>query len=197
MVKKDDMEDTDEQLLERYAQGDSQAFERFFVRHKNRVYFYVLKKLHRSEVAAEATQDIFLKLHSKIHLYRSGERALPWFFWIVHNTCIDELRRMTSANKAGFNGEPVDPQVALESTQGLDNQSDATNILEPSMQMLSVEQRVVLEKRVIDDKSFKQISLETGKNEVALRKTYSRAVEKLRQWISGQNGKEDGDEKNR
>lgn len=197
MVPTDDTEDTDEQLLERYAQGDAQAFERFFVRHKNRVYSYVLKKLHRSEVAAEATQDIFLKLHSKIHLYRSGERALPWFFSIVHNTCIDELRRMSSANKAGFIGEPVDPQVASELIQVADDQSDDRNILEPSMQMLSVEQRVVLEKRVIDDKSFKQISVETGKNEVALRKTYSRAVEKLRQWFSGQNGKEDGDEKDR
>jgi len=193
----DETQDTDEQLLERYAQGDAHAFERFFVRHKNRVYFYALKKLQHSEVAAEATQDIFLKLHSKIHLYRSGQRALPWFFSIVHNTCIDELRRMSFANKAGFIGGVFDPQVVSELTQVADDNSDDKNILEHSMQMLSVEQRVVLEKRVIDDKSFKQISIETGKNEVALRKTYSRAVEKLRQWFSGQNGKEDGDEKNR
>jgi hypothetical protein len=43
---------------------------------------------------------------------------------------------------------------------------------------------------VTEGKTFRQISVETGKNEVALRKIYSRAVERLRDWFTEQERKE-------
>jgi RNA polymerase sigma-70 factor (ECF subfamily) len=183
-------EDSDEQLLERYAQGDSQAFEAFFVRHKSRVYHYALGKLRRSEIAAEMTQDVFLKLHSKIHLYRQGERALPWFFSIVHNSCIDELRRQTVAFKVLDSSSAAELVAANAAAESVDGKGSLSTAIGDAMQGLSADQRRVLELRVTEGKTFRQISAETGKSEVALRKLYSRAVETLRAWFSEQDRKE-------
>lgn len=188
-------DESDEQLLERYAQGDAQAFELFFSRHRARVYYYTLKRLHEPELAAELTQDVFLKLHAKIHLYKQGESALSWFFTIVHNACLDELRRITLARRA-LQSVAEEGQMR-HSENGLPQPSlgseELSESLKNSMQLLNDEQRRVMELRVVSGKSFKQIADETGKNEPALRKIYSRAVDRLRQWFSAEG--EDNDER--
>jgi RNA polymerase sigma-70 factor (ECF subfamily) len=183
-------EESDEQLLERYAQGDAHAFEAFFVRHRSRVYYYALGKLGRTEIAAEMTQDVFLKLHSKIHQYRHGDRALPWFFSIVHNSCIDELRRQTVAARVLDFSAAGDSAALAVPAETPDGRGSVAYSIGESLQLLSSEQRRVLELRVTEGKTFRQISVETGKNEVALRKIYSRAVERLRDWFTEQERKE-------
>jgi RNA polymerase sigma-70 factor (ECF subfamily) len=195
---------TDEELLERYAQGDVQAFEEFFLRHRSRVYFYALKKLRRPEIAAELLQDVFLKLHAKIHLFRSGERALPWFFTLVHNACLDSMRK--SAVYAHYEeASGVEAEVAVHSVMesfvqlsravGSDslpsNSSDSDEPLAQSLSQLTPEQQQLLEQRIVHEKSFRTISDETGKQEATLRKIYSRAIEKMRKWLLTHSNKED------
>lgn len=186
---------SDEKLLERYAQGDVQAFEQFFVRHQGRVYHYALKKLREPQSAAEVTQDVFVKLHAKIHQYHFNERALTWFFSIVHNACVDEIRRATKRNQSGFSESLIQHQVNQKndvrekSTEGEDLWS-LSNV-EQTLGRLSFEQRKILEQRVMNEKSFRQISHESGKSEVALRKLYSRAVEKLRFLLVTERKRED------
>jgi RNA polymerase sigma-70 factor (ECF subfamily) len=186
--------ESDEELLERYAQGDPYAFEEFFRRHRGRVYQYALQKVLRAELAAEISQDVFLKLHSKIHHYRTNSRALPWFFSIVHNTCIDHIRKRVpeSSLQSEVNADEVFELVSSASSHELvrvtvqkDDSSVEKENLTKAIERLPQEQRSVLEGRVIDDKSFAALSLETGKSEVAVRKIYSRAVGKIRSMILG------------
>jgi len=185
-------EETDEQLLERYAQGDAQAFELFFVRHRGRVYHYALKKLQRPEVASEIVQDVFLKLHAKIHQYRSGEPALSWFFTIVHNACVDEARRWAKATQVMHSTDYSAEQIAAAPDASAAQEADVLSALGHSLDQLSLEQRSLLEQRIMQGKSFRQISHESGKNEVALRKVYSRGIEKIRRWFAALDDKEDG-----
>ncbi|NBW82483.1 RNA polymerase sigma factor [bacterium] len=188
---------SDEMLLERYALGDPEAFEQFFLRHRSKVYFYVLKRLHRPELAIEALQDIFLKLHARIHQYRIGEPALPWFFTIVHHACIDAHRKLqTSMHLQKWieeqNGSgPASGQVQIEHL--VQAEIDGESRLGQSLASLPADQRELVAKRVVEGQSFKAIAQETGKSEVALRKSYSRAIDKLRQWFLSDSSRE-GDE---
>jgi RNA polymerase sigma-70 factor (ECF subfamily) len=189
--------ETDESLLERYALGEAEAFEQFFLRHRSKVYHYALKKLHRPELAGEVLQDIFLKLHARIHQYRIGEAALPWFFTIVHHACIDAHRRHQSSMRL---------QKSIEDQQGIESETeqlaighskqtdiDVDSELGQSLSRLPADQRELISKRVVEGQSFKSIAQETGKSEVALRKSYSRAIDKLKQWFLSDSSKE-GDE---
>ena len=193
---------SDEELLEGYAQGDPEAFESFFVRHRGRVYQYALKKLTRPELAAEVTQDIFLKLHAKIHLYKTNAAALPWFFTIVHNACVDALRR--NSNRVEISMEIEDravhddtmlPGVAAIPSVGFSESAagQRDEALIKAVSSLSKEQRSVVEGRLVEEKSFRILADESGKSEVALRKIYSRALEKIRTLLLGQ-PRQKGDE---
>lgn len=186
--------ESDEELLERYAQGDPDAFEEFFRRHRGRVYQYALKKVFRAELAAEISQEVFLKLHSKIHHYRTNSRALPWFFSIVHNTCIDHIRKHVteSSLQSTVNEDELLELMSSASSHEMarlnaprDDSSVVSENITKAIERLPREQRSILEGRVVDDKSFASLSLETGKSEVALRKIYSRAVGKIRSIILG------------
>lgn len=180
---------SDELLLERYAQGEAQAFELFFERHRSRVYHYALKKLKRPELAAETVQDVFLKLHARIHQYRFGERALPWFFAIVHHACLDEIRKLSASNRSDVPMSQAETHLASQSTEAwahsnLTTSSSLTGGLHHEIRKLPTHERLVVEERIVGDKPFGQIAAETGKKEASLRKVYSRAIAKMRYWFA-------------
>jgi len=166
-------------LLERYAQGDPEAFETFFLRHRGRVYQYVLRKVQQPEVALELTQDIFLKLHAKIHLYQPGSPALNWFFTIVHNTCIDFLRKRSSQEQA--NRDTLWAHSEASAAASLtESHTAGSELMSNALSCLPAEQRKIVEGRTLEERSFASLAHETGKSEQALRKAYSRAIQKLR-----------------
>ena len=178
---------SDEELLDRYAQGEHLAFEVFFHRHRGRVYHYISKKVNQPELAAELSQDVFLKLHSKIHLYKSNSPALSWLFTIVFNTCVDSWRK----NGKNFprtlplheDSLSINQSEMISTDQNWQNIKDSVSEnenLNCAVKNLSAEQRTVLEGRILEDKSFTLLSQQLGKTEVALRKIYSRAIQKLR-----------------
>jgi RNA polymerase sigma-70 factor (ECF subfamily) len=179
--------ESDESLLERYAQGDPQAFDAFFTRHQVRVSRYALRILRRSELATEASQDCFLKLHANIHRYQTGQPALPWFFVIVHRTCLDVLRR---DRKFAQHPEQQPGGADGESSVGFDGNVDFERIVGG----LSSESQDLLQSRLVQEQSFQEISEQSGRKESALRKAYSRLIAKIRvelgiQAIDGSKGK--------
>jgi RNA polymerase sigma-70 factor, ECF subfamily len=86
------MEESDEDLLRLWLIGDSGAFERFYHRHSNKVVGYAFKKGIPQDEVAELVQEVFLKLHLHIARYEPERKALPWFFTIVHHSCVDKLK---------------------------------------------------------------------------------------------------------
>ena len=64
-----DQDDADETLMLRYRDGDVQAFERLYTRHKAPLYRYLLRQCASAAIAEELFQDIWLKI--KQHQPRS------------------------------------------------------------------------------------------------------------------------------
>ena len=171
---------TDEDLLEAYCHGDGEAFEIFFRRHLQRVCAYaVSKNIPRTE-AAEVAQDVFLKLHLHILNYEIGKKALPWFFTIVHNSCIDWLRHFarTENRRKGLNWGDFEAIPSLGSSTDTEMNSEGLPL--QVLEKLSSEQRRIVEMRLVEDLSFKRIAEETGRSEVSLRKSYSSSPCSLR-----------------
>lgn len=167
---------TDEQLLERYYHGETVAFDVFFERHVGRVSGYAFKKGVPRHDVGDVAQLVFEKLHRKIHQYRRGEPALPWFFSIVHSTCMDWHRSEKRQSKiiaevvSSSVNEPAPDEVAID------------------LSALSGDQQEVVKMR-LREMSFKEISQITGKSEASLRKSYERSVAILKR--SSQGGRND------
>jgi RNA polymerase sigma factor (sigma-70 family) len=172
---------SDEELLDQYFAGDAEAFRSFYRRHAGRVLGYAQAKGLNAQAAEEVRQEAFLRLHHSIHRYESGRPALPWFFTIVHNCMIDIVRQNQSLMK--LKQEWQNRATTQVNPEGGETGSEPESAA--MLASLSAEQRQVVELRVFQEKSFKEMAQTTGKSEVALRKIYERARQKLRRFGDG------------
>ncbi len=53
----------DEELMQAYAEGDMDAFELLYARHKGRLFGYLVGQLKDHAEAEEVFQTVFVKLH--------------------------------------------------------------------------------------------------------------------------------------
>ncbi|HEX8455911.1 MAG TPA: sigma-70 family RNA polymerase sigma factor [Pyrinomonadaceae bacterium] len=75
-------------------QGDREAFRLLFETHKDRVYSIALYFFGGdAAVASDITQQVFLKLFTRIGQFRHESEFTTWLYRLTTNTCIDEQRR--------------------------------------------------------------------------------------------------------
>ena len=85
---------TDRRIIEACQQGDRQAFHALFDAYKDRVYSFALHFLGGDTASAEdVTQEVFLRLFTRIGQYRNESEFATWLRRVVANVCIDEQRR--------------------------------------------------------------------------------------------------------
>jgi RNA polymerase sigma-70 factor, ECF subfamily len=174
-------EPTDEELLQRWARGQAKAFDQFAHRHAGRVKAYAMRKGIAREEADDVLQDVFLKLHRHMHTYEPERAALPWFFTLVHNTCLDRLRARQRSPLQGRREEMPMEKIAEKSDTHVQERSDELKVL---LANLTQEQRSVVEMRVVEELSFEEMQARTGKSAVSLRKAYSRTLALLKETFS-------------
>ena len=81
-----------EALVEACRTGDADAFERLFDRYKDYVYSVAIHSLGDPAAAADVTQEVFLKLLTRIRQYRGEASFETWLYRITVNTALDARR---------------------------------------------------------------------------------------------------------
>lgn len=84
---------SDEQLVDAYREGDETAFEELFERYRHRIFHFCLRFLQNRANAEEVFQEVFLRVHTRLHGYHSKNRFAQWLFTIANHACVDELRK--------------------------------------------------------------------------------------------------------
>jgi RNA polymerase sigma-70 factor, ECF subfamily len=85
---------TDRDLLAECGNGSREAFEAFFYQNQKRVFSVALNFFGGDSQAAEdITQQVFLKIFTKIQDFRGDAEITTWLYRITTNACIDEQRR--------------------------------------------------------------------------------------------------------
>ena len=79
------------QLIAAAQQGDLPAFNQLILRYQNLAYNVAYRILGDPDLAADATQDAFIKAYKALDSFRGGSFK-PWLMRIVTNTCYDYLR---------------------------------------------------------------------------------------------------------
>ena len=84
----------DARVVESCQQGDREAFRLLFETHKDRVYSIALYFFGGDAgLAGDITQQVFLKLFTRIGQFRHQSEFTTWLYRLTTNTCIDEQRR--------------------------------------------------------------------------------------------------------
>ena len=155
---------TDQQLIERYVAGDESAFSYLLERHEKKVYQYILSKVKDENLADDLFQDVFIKVINTLKLGRYTEEGkfIHWVLRISHNYVIDHFRK---SNRATFVSETIDHKsiftrlkasVPSWETQVICEQTEID--LKRLISMLPEDQKKVLEMRIYENLSFKEIA---------------------------------------
>jgi RNA polymerase sigma-70 factor (ECF subfamily) len=82
------------EVLESCRRGDREALRALYEAYKDRVYSIALYFFHGDAAAAgDATQQVFLKLMTKIAKFRGESDFATWLYRLVVNVCLDSARQ--------------------------------------------------------------------------------------------------------
>lgn len=104
MIEPDDIE-----LMRRVAGGDEGAFLALYDQYATHVYALTRRILSDAMMAEEATQDTFLKLWSRAHLYVADRGpVVVWLLTIARRTALDRLRLESRRPLLSSSSDPED-----------------------------------------------------------------------------------------
>jgi len=84
---------SDEELIEKVAKEDDQAFYELFNRYEQKIFNLVYRYVGAYHEAEEINQDIFLKSYYSAHKFRGESKFATWLYRIAVNTCKNYKRK--------------------------------------------------------------------------------------------------------
>jgi RNA polymerase sigma-70 factor (ECF subfamily) len=143
---------SDEAVFRQAQGGDRRAFATLVQRFERRAFAVALRLLGRRQDAEDAVQQAFLRLYESRASYDPRWRLSTWFYRILVNACVDELRRR----------RPAAPTEAAE-TPGTDDPErdamhrDLSRRVHAALTAVSTEARIALTLYYGDGKSYGEI----------------------------------------
>lgn len=158
---------TDNELISRYVNGDESALKTLILRHEKKVFSYIMLSVKNRELAEDIFQDTFIKVINTLRSgnYKEEGKFLQWVMRIANNLKIDYYRKIQRMPAFESNDDfdifdfISEVDMSVEQKMITDQiYEDVKNIV----QYLPEEQREVLEMRIFQGISFKDISEQTG-----------------------------------
>lgn len=126
----------DEQLVQQVAQGDHEAFNRFYERFSSTVAYHVRRVLGRAAEVEDVCQDVFLLLWNEAHRY-DPTRGSPsaWIATLARRRAIDHLRSTHKQSPHRTFNEEGDPTQGRQGPAQVD--ADQPEIARRALKALS------------------------------------------------------------
>jgi RNA polymerase sigma-70 factor, ECF subfamily len=161
----------DHQLVKQYIDGDEQAFQILLLRHKDRIFRSIYNKVRDYDLAEDIFQEAFIKIIQTLKLgnYNEEGKFLPWAMRISQNLVIDHFRKSGRVKMINENSSRSEEFTIFSVLKHEDaNFLEAVSKTELEDQMLQLldylpeSQKEIIEKRIFQDLSFKEIADEEG-----------------------------------
>jgi len=161
----------DQDLVKLYVRGSEKAFEHLLNRHKDRIYRFICSKIRDRELALDYFQETFIKVVStmKSGNYNEEGKFLPWVMRIANNLIIDNYRKnkkvkLLSETRSGNDEYSVFNRLSVQELNILEQQCkcELEGQMVELLNLLPENQRSILNMRIFQDLSFKEIADEEG-----------------------------------
>jgi RNA polymerase sigma-70 factor (ECF subfamily) len=175
--------------------GDKSAYESIVNRHQQSLFIYCYHLLMQQEEAEDAVQDVFVKAYEKIHSYTYGQSFTAWLYKIAYHQCVNLLRKRKRSRlmqlflMSNYKGSSV--ESGYERVEWKPFSLELTHAL----RRLSPPERALIVLRVVQEKSYEEISLVLNSSPTNLRKKLERVKIKLRNLCTRMEAEEYGTER--
>ena len=111
---------THEQLLLNYIGGDDEAFRELVHGLEERLFSFLSKTLGDATAAADAAQEVWIRVAANANSFDANCRFLPWLYRIARNVTFDVMRQRF--RKSRLMKEAQQSMIALETSNNFVNQ---------------------------------------------------------------------------
>ena len=157
--------------------------EELFAKHHGEIYAYLLRMLRDSELAADLSQDAFVKAYRNYDTLEKPENARAWLYQIAHRVALDELRRRKIVRFLPWTGES---RGAAPSAEHLAMELRLSGDLQRALAKMPERQRSALLLAELHDLTGLELAAALGVSHVAARALLTRARESLRQALAAE-----------
>jgi RNA polymerase sigma factor (sigma-70 family) len=158
----------DNELVQRFIEGDQNSLEILIHRHKNRVYSYILLIVKNQDLAEDIFQETFIKVIRSLKRgkYVENGKFVSWVLRISHNLIIDHFRKEKLQGTVSNDSMEIDVFNSNKfSEDTIEDQMVNSQILSEVKELikeLPEDQQQVIYMRHYMDMSFKEIADQTG-----------------------------------
>ena len=174
------MTPSDLELLARYAEeGSEEAFSELVHRHLDLIYSAALRQVHSPQLAEEVAQSVFTDLSRSARRMKPDTVLTAWLYQVTRRTAVDVVRRESRRQ--------LREQLAVELTDMNAHPSlwsQIEPVLEEAMENLEPVERTAILLRYFEQRSLREVGQRLGTSEDAAQKRVSRAVDRLREFLS-------------
>jgi len=166
-----------ERLLIEAAQKDASRFAALYENNFERVYAFVVRRVRDRHEAEDLTAEVFQ--HALANLSRFEWRGVPfavWLYRIAANAIADRWKQLSRESP-----NPVSDDLDQAAWPDIERRAALFQLVDS----LPVDQRSVIIKRFVEQRSIRDIAQEFGRSEGAIKQLQYRALESLRARAGG------------
>lgn len=175
-----------------WDQDTAGAFvESLFVKHHGEIYAYLVRMLRDPELAADLTQDAFVKAYKAYASLEKDENARAWLYQIAHRVALDHIRHRKIIRMVPLIGDtPGVSGGASPSAERLAMDLRLSGPLERALARIPERQRAALLLAEVHDLTGLELAAALGTSHVAARAILTRARESLRRALAAEKDSE-------
>jgi RNA polymerase sigma-70 factor (ECF subfamily) len=173
-----DATDQDTALIDRFRAGERAAFDQLVRRYQRPIFYVALRYLRNEADAKDVTQRAFVRAYGALHKFRGSSSFRTWLYRIAINLSLNHIRD----NRRERPGEIPDDALTVDAT-GPERliASARSRMLRNAIDRLPPKQRMVLELRIYDELSFREVAELASCTENAAKVNFHHAVKRLKQ----------------
>ena len=154
-------------LVKNYIDGDENALAVLIKRHQSKIFGFIYSKVTDRDIADDIFQDTFIKVIKtlKTNSYNEEGKFLPWVMRISHNLIVDHFRKNKKMPMFRETEEFSIFSIMTDNSPNVESRiitDQVENDLQRIINELPDDQKEVLQMRIYQDLSFKEIADLTG-----------------------------------
>jgi RNA polymerase sigma-70 factor (ECF subfamily) len=185
-------DETDEQLMHAFRDGNARAFELLLARHERKVWNFLRRSVGDQTLAEDLLQEVFLRVVKARAEWKGESKFTTWVYAIARNLCIDHARRAVHRDARSLDaptrpddeaGETLHDRLAGDErdAEGRASDGQVRVRVEAAVADLPPDQREVFLLREVMDMPFAEIAVVVGAPEPTVKSRMRYALERLRE----------------
>jgi RNA polymerase sigma factor (sigma-70 family) len=163
-------------LLERFAQGDPEAFEDLFRQYQGSVYAWIVRIVRDRGIAEDLTVETFWRIYKSRDRFRAGGNFGAWAYRIATNLALSHVRRARPEEELP---EDVMQAESLDSAV----HSEMVGQLRQAFRQLPAKLQVTVTMALVEEQPYPEIAEALGVPLGTVKSRVFRAVRILRKQL--------------